>query len=391
MTFSYRLLALFAFTSLLACSLPQPRSAADRDATIQGIVDATIHPLLEEHDVPGMAVAVTIDGESHFFNYGVASRERNVPVTKDTLFEIGSVSKTFTGTLATYAQALGKLSLDDRPGRYMPQLRGSPIDQASLLHLGTYTAGGLPLQFPEAVTDEQRMIPYFLQWQPDPAPGAQRRYSNPSIGLLGRIAGRALAEDFAAAMEGRLLPELGLHDTYIRVPEGAMARYAWGYNAANEPIRVNPGVFAEEAYGIKSTAADMLRFVQANIDSSGLPRPMPHAIATTHVGYFKIGEMVQGLGWERYPYPITLERLLAGNSYAMILEANAATPLTPTQAPSGPALFNKTGSTNGFGAYVAFVPERKLGLVMLANRNFPNPARIEATHAILEQIARLAE
>jgi beta-lactamase class C len=97
--------------------------------------------------------------------------------------------------------------------------------------------------------------------------------------------------------------------------------------------------------------------------------------------------MVQGLGWEQYPYPITLARLLAGNAETMIYDANAAKRLTPPQAPTGITLFNKTGSTSGFGNYVAFVPEKKMGIVMLANKNFPIPARIKAAHTILEQLA----
>ena len=68
------------------------------------------------------------------------------------------VSKTFTATLAGYAQTLGKMSLDDHPGKYMPQLRGSAIDRASLINLGTFTAGGLPLQFPDAVSTTPQMI-----------------------------------------------------------------------------------------------------------------------------------------------------------------------------------------------------------------------------------------
>jgi beta-lactamase class C len=55
---------------------------------------------MAEYDVPGMAVAVTVDDRPMFFNYGVASREDNTPISGETLFEIGSVSKTFTGTLA---------------------------------------------------------------------------------------------------------------------------------------------------------------------------------------------------------------------------------------------------------------------------------------------------
>jgi beta-lactamase class C len=71
----------------------------------------------------------------------------------------------------------------------------------------------------------------------------------------------------------------------------------------------------------------------------------------------------------------------------MALQAHPATPLAPPQGPSGPTLFNKTGSTNGFGSYVAFVPAKRIGIVMLANRNFPIPARVAAAHAVLERLA----
>jgi beta-lactamase class C len=308
-------------------------------------------------------------------------------VTEDTLFEIGSISKTFTATLASYAQALGKISLDDRPGGYMPELIRSAVDEASLLHLGTYTAGGLPLQFPDAVTNHAEMETYFQQWKPSAAPGLQRRYSNPSIGLLGHVTGLAMNGDFADLIETELFPRLGLRRSYIRVPEAEMKSYAWGYDKADEPIRVNPGVFDAEAYGVKSNAADMIRFVESNVRPDRLEATIRRAVEGTHVGYFEIGEMVQGLGWEQYPYPIPLDRLLAGNSTTMVMEANPASRLTPPRTPSRPTLYNKTGSTNGFGAYVAFVPEKRIGIVMLANKNFPTPARIEAAHAVLERLS----
>jgi len=379
-------LAPVALCLIASCFVPAAVRADDGPA-IAATVERAFRPLLKEYGVPGIAVAVTVDGRQHFFHYGVASKEKNNPVTKDTLFEIGSIGKTFAATLASYAHTLGKLSLDDHPGKYMPQLRDSAVDKASLLNLGTYTAGGLPLQFPAGVTNDAEMIAYFRQWKPSADPGAQRRYSNPSLGLFGHVAALAMNGRFADLMEGELLPKLGLRHSYIRVPAAAMANYAWGYDKAGRAVRVNPGVFDAEAYGIKTSAADLIRFIEANIRPETLEASLRHAIEGTHIGYFRIGPMVQGLGWEQYPFPVPLDRLLAGNSGAMALEPHAAAPMTPPQLPSEPALFNKTGSTNGFGAYAAFVPTKRIGIVMLANRNLPNAARIKAAHAVLEHLA----
>lgn len=374
---SFRLLAL-----TLACIHAVPAAAQD----IEAVVGQAVRPLMAEHQVPGMAVAVTIDGKAMFFNYGVASKSDATPVSEHTLFELGSISKTFTATLAGYAAAQGRLALGDHPGRHLPQLKGSPIDRATLLELGTYTAGGLPLQFPDDVKSDAQMPAWFRAWQPDAAPGTQRRYSNPSIGLLGRAAALALETDFRTALEGRIFPALGLAHTWVRVPAAAMPDYAWGYKGAGDAVRVGPGVFDEESYGVKSSAADMIRFVQANIDPARLAAPLRPAVEATQVGYFKVGPMVQGLGWEQYRPPFGLPDLLAGNAEKIIREANPATRLAPGPAPRG-TLFNKTGSTGGFGAYALFVPARRIGIVMLANKNYPIPARVAAAYAILEGLA----
>lgn len=357
--------------------------AAEPPATLTSAVDTAFRPLIEQYDVPGIAVGVAVNGQQYFFNYGLAAKDPNAPVSENTLFELGSVSKTFTATLGAYALALGRLALDDHPSKYLPQLDGAAIDKASLLHLATYTAGGLPLQFPNASTMEA----YFQQWTPDAAPGEQRRYSNPSIGLFGYLAAQAMNDDFARLMETEMFPRLGLNHTYIQVPEAAMPLYAWGYNKDGKPARVNPGWLAAEAYGVKSSTADMVSFIEANIAPDTLSPLVQRAVETTHIGYFQVGEMVQGLGWEQYPYPVSLDRLLAGNTATMAMEPNPATELTPPLISSEPTLFNKTGSTNGFGAYVAFVPDQKIGVVMLTNKNFPIPARITAVHAVLEQLA----
>lgn len=365
---------------------PHAAWAAADDAKLRAIVDRQIRPLMAKYDVPGLAVAVTVDGQEFFFNYGVASKEQNIPVSEATLFELGSVSKTFIATVAAYAQGQGKLSLEDHPSKYMPQLKGSAIDKASLLHLGTYSAGGLPLQFPDEVADDG-MIAYFRQWKPAAAPGVQRLYSNPSIGLFGHLAALALQRDYADIVENQIFPALGIKSSYIRVPQSAMANYAWGYDEDNKPIRSDIGVLSQVYGGVKANTADMIRYVQANIDPSRLEAPLRRAVEDTHVGYFKVGPMVQGLGWEQYAYPVSERHLQAGNSSEMSRKPNPVKRIASPQVPSAPTLYNKTGATGGFGAYVAFVPQRKIGIVLLANKNYPIEGRVKAAYAILEQLA----
>lgn len=377
-------------TVVLACLCLAPLAgrAATPDAapnthTLRAAVDRAIQPLMTRYGVPGMAVAVTRHGQTMFFNYGLASKAGNVPVSEHTLFELGSVSKTFTATLACQAQAEGKLSFGDHPGRYLPALKGSAIDGATLLDLATYSAGGLPQQVPDEVTNDTQMLGWLRAFDPEAAPGTVRKYSNISIGLFGRITALALHTGFDDAMARRVFPALGLRHTYIHVPDEAMADYAWGYDKADQPVRVRPDVFDAETYGVKSSAADMIRYVQANIGPRQLAAPIGRAIECTHIGFDRVGEIVQGLGWEQLRGPLGLARLLDANSARMINEANPLTRLTPPQAAPAGTLFDKTGSTRGFGAYVAFAPSQGIGIVMLANKNVPIPARVEAGYAIL--------
>ncbi len=350
---------------------------------LERTVNEAILPVMREHHVPGMVVAVTVQGQRHFFSYGVAAKAGGQPLSEHTIFEIGSISKTFTATLAAYAQASGALSLADSASKHLPALAGSSFDAISLLDLGTYTAGGLPLQFPAGVTSPRTMIAYYKGWRPEHAAGTYRLYSNPSVGLFGDLAARSLGEPFDALMEKTILPKLGLAHTYLKVPADQMARYAWGHDQAGKPARVAPGVLDSPAYGIKTTAADMIGYVEAHMDGKGLDSTLQRALADTRTGYYQVGSMTQGLGWEMYAYPTDVETLLAGNSSQVIFKANPVKRLEPPLPPRQDMLVNKTGSTKGFGAYVAFVPGRRIGVVLLANKNYPIADRVRAGHKIL--------
>lgn len=373
---------------LLLATLPAStgRAGVNQPGEVKSVVDAAVAPVLKRYAIPGMAVGLTVVGETYVFNYGVASLQTRMPVTRDTLFEIGSVSKTFTATLASYAAVTGRLSLDDNVGQYVPALRGSKFGEASLLSLGTHTPGGLPLQVPNGIQNDDQLIAYLRRWTPTCAPGSCRTYSNVGIGMLGFVTAKSMDQSFVALMQGRLFPMLGLQETYINVPAAKMAVYAQGYTDKGAPIRMTPGVLWQEAYGVRTTATDAIRFVEANMQMIALDGTLQRAIAQTRTGYFQAGVMTQDLIWEQYPYPVALQALLQGNGSAMLFDATPVSRIVPPERPGNDVWINKTGSTNGFGTYVAFVPQERLGIVILANRSYPISERVRLAYRILTQL-----
>jgi beta-lactamase class C len=354
---------------------------------IAGAVDTAVRPLMQEFHIPGMAVGIVAGGKSCIFNYGVASTETANPVTDHTLFEIGSITKTLTATLTSYAQVSGFLSLSDTTGKYLPSLRGSEFGKVMLLNLGTHTPGGLPQQVPDDLGNESQLLGYFRNWRPTCPPGTCRTYTNLGIGTLGLIAANAMGRTFETLMEQQLLPMLGMRSTYIEVPEARMADYAEGYTNEGSPVRVTLRLLSAEAGGMKSTAADLVRWIEANMGLIALDRKLQRAIDATHTGYFQAGVMTQDLMWEQYHYPVALQTLLEGNSYAMLYHATPVTRIVPPRRPRADVWINKTGSTNGFGAYVAFIPQKRLGIIILANKNYPIGARVTAAYAILASLS----
>ncbi len=347
-------------------------------------IDKQAKVLMNQYEIPGMAFGIIIDGKSYLYNYGLADKKNSKPVTENTIFEIGSISKTFNATAASYAQLKGTLALEDTADKYIPYLKNSAIGSTKLINLATYTAGGLPLQVPDDVKNNKNLLRYYKSWQPDFPVNSKRLYSNASIGLVGYISALSMGSDYAQLMENKILPSLKMKNTFVNVPKDRMADYAFGYNAAGEPVRVNPGILDSETYGIKSTSADMTQYMAANMGLIPLDKDIQQALENNRKGYYQASTFTQGLAWEMYPFPVKLETLLEGNSIEVILNPqiiqadNYPTPVL------NDVWVNKTGATNGFGGYIAYIPAKKTGIVILANKNYPNADRVKAAYTILE-------
>ncbi|WP_290013214.1 ADC family extended-spectrum class C beta-lactamase [Acinetobacter pittii] len=370
---------LFIFsTSIYAGNTP-------KDREIKKLVDQNFKPLLDKYDVPGMAVGVIQNNKKYETYYGLQSVQDKKSVSSSTIFELGSVSKLFTATAGGYAKNKGKISFDDTPGKYWKELKNTPIDQVKLLQLATYTSGNLALQFPDEVQTDQQVLTFFKEWKPKNPIGEYRQYSNPSIGLFGKVVALSMNKPFDQVLEKTIFPGLGLKHSYVNVPKTQMQNYAFGYNQENQPIRVNPGPLDAPAYGVKSTLPDMLSFINANLNPQKYPKDIQRAINETHQGFYQVGTMYQALGWEEFSYPAPLQTLLDSNSEQIVMKPNKVTAISKEPSIK---MFHKTGSTNGFGTYVVFIPKENIGLVMLTNKRIPNEERIKAAYAVLNAIKK---
>ncbi|WP_274426583.1 class C beta-lactamase [Chelativorans sp. YIM 93263] len=372
------MLAAFAF------AVPNSSFAQASD-TIQEAASSAFRGAVEEYRIPGLIVGVTMKGEHSYYATGLASRSDVRPVTPNTLFELGSLSKLFNVTLASLAEQRGILSLNDSVSQHVCADVCSIGDNMTLMDLATHHSGGLPLQVPGEIDSTDALVDWLKDWQPA-APG-QRSYSNISIGLLGHITASALGMSYTQAVQNVLLPELGLENTWIEVPAAKMDQYAFGYDRKTDaPIRVNPGVLDAEAYGVKSSAHDMLKFLDIELGRGEVSPELRAAVDRTRQGQFASEFFTQNMIWEQYPWPIDVEAMVNGNGYDFILQPQPMTRIEPPLAPQDNVILNKTGSTNGFGGYVAMVPGEELGIVVLANRNFPNEARVRATYDLIEAL-----
>lgn len=323
-------------------------AAAPRQDELAAIVRAE----LERWDVPGLALGVLHEGRSETWGFGVASLETRQPVTAQTLFQIGSISKLFAAMLAMQLVEAGTVELDRPVAAYLPELRlADPAAQeaVSLRHLLTHTAGFYGDRFDDFGMGDDALakaVASFDQLRQYSAPGELWSYCNTGFQLVGRLVEQLRGEVFETAAQQRLFAPLGLERSTYFAHEAITYPAAVGYlkqpdvaNAENRVARPYPIPRAMNAAGgIVSTVGDLLRF------------------AAFHMGQRQADGLLSSETVRAMRQP-QVEAALArhwGLGWAI-------------DALDGATLIGHGGGTNGFNAQLSFVPERGFALAILTN------------------------
>ena len=194
-----RLVTMASIIALVAA----PAAGADRQ--IERMVARHVRAIVPPDGAGGVAVALRIEGQTLFFNYGWADRANKRPITTDTLFNLASLRKVFETTLLAQAVGNGELRLDDPVAKYVVELdRDGDIGRVTLGQLATHTSGLLLPQDHPPWPDWGYTLPEFIRtlnaWKADKAPGHQHLYTHAGYVLLRqahRLAQRPLDRQLA--------------------------------------------------------------------------------------------------------------------------------------------------------------------------------------------------
>ena len=332
--------------AVLALSLPTP--AAAQHFPSNDDLQVMLRYLVEDGEGAGVALGLLeADGSTRIVSYGSAGPDGR-PIGPRSVFEIGSVYKTFTGALLADMVARGEVALSDPISKYLPQGVAAPKHgsrEITLLDLATHHSG-LP-RLPDNLKPADPANPYadytieklyaFLSaHQLRREPGSAPEYSNLGMGLLGHLLARASGRSYVDLVRQRILNPLGMTMTGYALDGEIATSMTKGHDAKGSVV---PYWFATEAIqgagGLRSTVEDMLKYLKANV---GAPTTdLQRAMRAAHGVHKSIEGGSIGLAWQRRSY-------------------------------EGRTLITHGGGTAGFSTMVSFDPDKRVGFVMLVNQ-----------------------
>lgn len=336
--------------SLVACggsppvaAVVKPASEVDPDGPNRALIAAQVQPLIDAELATGVVVGL-IDGHRHEI-YGFGKGPGGKAPTGETLFEVGAVTKVFTGLLLADAVQRREVELDTPVAELMPPGVTVPVRDhrvITLRHLALHSSGlpALPPSVPENVAnpfggyDANRLYADLVRSQLVAAPGERIIYSDYASGLLGHALGRKIGPGYEAAVKARLFEPLGLHDTFFTVPEQAKSRLAQGTDEDLAPAKRWSFGALSGAGGLVSSVRDLLALLDAELEAqAGGKGELRHAMALTQEPQLEGGGDNEGIGWQIDS---------AGRYW-------------------------HNGATGGYHAFVGFDPKTRRGIVILAS------------------------
>lgn len=317
-------------------------------------VKATLQARIDAGETAGIVVGWVDAGGEVFASAGVVKTGRPQAVDPDTIFEIGSITKSFTGTVLADMVRRGEVKLDDPVKKYLPKNVSMPKDaerEITLLDLATHQSGlpRLPDNMSAADPDDpyvdytaERLYTYLGSASLTRKIGSAYEYSNLGAGLLGHALTRAAKTDYETLVKQRITIPLGMKSTSIQIDPAAQARVASGYEESEgKLVPAKAWTFKDSsvlagAGALRSTARDMIRYVAANAGLVETKLAPAFADAQSERADGNGPGMTVGLGWQRRQLG---DRIVIWHN----------------------------GGTGGFHAFCAFDPIAKNGVVVLSN------------------------
>jgi CubicO group peptidase (beta-lactamase class C family) len=311
-------------------------------------VEQLVRPYIQKGNTAGILLAVIDHGQIRRYSYGTVNKTiSTLPDADKSIFEIGSVTKTFTALLLAQQVINGRMKLNDPVNRYLPDsipplvFRGDPV---RIVHLANHTAGlpRLPdnifqgkvnVQNPYQHYTPDSMYSFLAHYKMPRQPGTAFSYSNVGAGLLGTILEQQLQMSFDEMVVEKIAKPLHLSHTVVEIPAELKHSFVQGYNEmglATSPWDLGP---LKGSGAIRSTLNDMIIYTQAQMESKN---PLKKAIALSHAITFDSSGNRMGLGWRI--------NKTAQQTY-----------------------YHHSGGTGGLRSFVGFDIKRQLGIVILSN------------------------
>lgn len=320
------------------------------EADTDKAIDALANAYLANSSTRALSVGIIHDSKTTSYYYGETEKGNNELPSDTTLFEIGSITKTFTATLLAYLDQQNALQLDDRITRYLPDsLQGNEaLGAITLRQLANHTSGlpRLPENFQAVATDPlnpyasytvEQLYDYLQSYSPRRTPGDEYEYSNLGYAVLGTILSNIAGMDYETLVRDTIATPLGLTRTKQHTtPEDSLIPV---HNAQGE---VTPHWDFDAFAGtgaLRATITDLLNYARAHFK---MPESdLEHALALTRqFTFFNPPDTDIGLAWH------------------MSLEY-------------GSLVFLHSGGTGGSSTYIALSPDDKLAVVILSNAAIP--------------------